>query len=674
MLIGLAIIQMSAAFAQWQKLEGPGYARISSLAKSGPTLFAAGETKGVFVSTDDGENWTATNAGLPASIDSYYALRANGANLFVGTNEGVFVSSDAAANWVSSNTGLPTGVEVYSIFSNNSVLYLGTSDGVYSSVDDGANWSSLSNGLPANVKVRAFTSLGITFFVGTDQGVYLSTDNGTNWVPVNNGLPTNNMILSMAASGTDVFAGTNAGVYRSSTSGTIWTEENTGITASQIFDLRVAGGTIYAGTNAGFFSSTNNGDSWTLRRDAQTPITNAEVNYSAMQPNGTALVVGGSDGISISNDGGSLWTDKNTGLAFVDVNGLATNGSDLFVAAGDGLYTSSDQGSSWERELRYLVSSVKARGSNICIGNNFRNIYATADGGSNWNLATGFGDNGQDVLAMTGSTVFARQNLGPQIIGNGYISTDNGQTFNPDSNPYLLFANNSGSGLFAFDDQVYEYDGTSWAEVSSDVGGEPVYSFAMSEIALLLGTEGGVLLSPINGNFWTKYSFGDPAAQITSLEMDGSNVYACNSNNKVYASTNDGTSWIEVTDNLSDVLIDDRPYGVPASQLVITDEEIYVAGESGIWSRPLDEITAVPTIAQSSQVSLFPNPTNGLVTVQAEGLQAVAVYNVLGELVLEADVIHANQQELNLSGMPRGIYTVSLQSEGQRVTQKIVLQ
>jgi hypothetical protein len=61
------------ASAQWVQTNGPNGADIRRVARSGPNLFA-GTYKGVFLSTDNGTNWTEVNSGVPVDILGDYPL------------------------------------------------------------------------------------------------------------------------------------------------------------------------------------------------------------------------------------------------------------------------------------------------------------------------------------------------------------------------------------------------------------------------------------------------------------------------------------------------------------------------------------------------------------------------------------------------------------------------
>ena len=70
------------------------------------------------------------------------------------------------------------------------------------------------------------------------------------------------------------------------------------------------------------------------------------------------------------------------------------------------------------------------------------------------------------------------------------------------------------------------------------------------------------------------------------------------------------------------------------------------------------------------EISIYPNPTNGLVNIQSSVPVDIVVYNVVGEIIL----IAKNATQIDLSSQPRGIYMVQLTSDQGTVTRKVTLQ
>ncbi len=88
---------------------------------------------------------------VPGQTNTVYATFAGLAN----ANGSVFVSTDDGQTWTAIGTGLPPG-PVYSLVTHPAypgILYAGTLTGVYSSIDGGQTWTTSSQG-PANIAVN----------------------------------------------------------------------------------------------------------------------------------------------------------------------------------------------------------------------------------------------------------------------------------------------------------------------------------------------------------------------------------------------------------------------------------------------------------------------------------------------------------------------------------------
>ena len=72
------------------------------------------------------------------------------------------------------------------------------------------------------------------------------------------------------------------------------------------------------------------------------------------------------------------------------------------------------------------------------------------------------------------------------------------------------------------------------------------------------------------------------------------------------------------------------------------------------------------------EVALFPNPTNNSVTVTAEGLQEVKVFNVTGQLLMSLSA-DTEEMTLNLSNHPSGVYYFRIATDQGALVRKVVL-
>ena len=71
-------------------------------------------------------------------------------------------------------------------------------------------------------------------------------------------------------------------------------------------------------------------------------------------------------------------------------------------------------------------------------------------------------------------------------------------------------------------------------------------------------------------------------------------------------------------------------------------------------------VTSVTDINEN--VALYPNPTNGMVTIEAAGMNHITVVSALGQVVYDAD-INADMTQLNLGQFKAGIYMVRINTE-----------
>ena len=73
-----------------------------------------------------------------------------------------------------------------------------------------------------------------------------------------------------------------------------------------------------------------------------------------------------------------------------------------------------------------------------------------------------------------------------------------------------------------------------------------------------------------------------------------------------------------------------------------------------------------------SKVNLFPNPTNGNVTIQAEGMSHITVVSVLGQIVYDVDV-NADEAILNMAQFNAGMYMVRINTENGVVVKRVTV-
>jgi hypothetical protein len=216
---------------------------VNALALSGTNVFAAvgggGIGAKVFLSTNNCTSWS--DAGMTGTLVS--GLATIGTNVFAGNNSrGVYLTTNNGASWTTVNTGL-TDLHILSLAASGTTLFAGTTGyGICLSTNNGTSWSA--TGLTSGNVYCIFFS-GTNIFAGTDAGVYLSANNGSTWTAVNNGLTNVGSVKAFALSGTNLFAGTNAGVFLSTNNGTSWTSVHAGLPIVNVLSLAVFNGYLW---------------------------------------------------------------------------------------------------------------------------------------------------------------------------------------------------------------------------------------------------------------------------------------------------------------------------------------------------------------------------------------------------------------------------------------------
>ncbi|HLS12020.1 MAG TPA: Omp28-related outer membrane protein [Flavobacteriaceae bacterium] len=134
---------------------------------------------------------------------------------------------------------------------------------------------------------------------------------------------------------------------------------------------------------------------------------------------------------------------------------------------------------------------------------------------------------------------------------------------------------------------------------------------------------------------------------------------------------------LELPDGCYEIIIEETgPYSSArfnliddGGKLLFQSGSSYGNGISGDFRT--NSLLNVDDFSQES-ITLYPNPTDGIVHIEnAEGFQ-VEVFNILGKVVLNKAHI-TNQETLNLSNLTAGVYYVKLQNENTTEVKKVVV-
>jgi photosystem II stability/assembly factor-like uncharacterized protein len=175
-----------------------GSINISELAvhpQDANTVYVSIPEAGLLKTSDGGQNWAAIGAGLPTiPILSLAIDPSNPQNLYagVGTSEsatgggGIYKSTDGGQTWQQTSAGMPAEALILAIAidpTNSKVIYAGdNASGVYSSLNGGETWQTLDEGLlHRKVTTLAISDDGTVLYAGIwGDGIYrLGTPNAS---------------------------------------------------------------------------------------------------------------------------------------------------------------------------------------------------------------------------------------------------------------------------------------------------------------------------------------------------------------------------------------------------------------------------------------------------------------------------------------------------------------
>jgi hypothetical protein len=87
------------------------------------------------------------------------------------------------------------------------------------------------------------------------------------------------------------------------------------------------------------------------------------------------------------------------------------------------------------------------------------------------------------------------------------------------------------------------------------------------------------------------------------------------------------------------------------------------------------EMLSVNEWAEELNFSIFPNPSNGKLSIQLPTLDEVYTMTILttsGEIVFTKNFSNQNYFEIDVSNQPKGLYYVNVTTKNSSVTQKFI--
>jgi photosystem II stability/assembly factor-like uncharacterized protein len=523
----------------WQSISAP--TGLTALVANGSVILGvSGLALGLYRTTDDGQSWELTpGIGLVDNFLEEFAV--SGATIFgarINSSPGhVYKSLDNGDNWIQLDLGTPdVPVEGLGILGAAFFVISAPDNPLYRSPDDGDTWVSVNPSGLAPGQGRIINRLfghGTTLFGGTPKGVFQSPDLGDNWQEANQGFVAT-QIEALASHDQRLFATvgyfpqtfvvsisdestTLDAVQFSSNGGDDWDSGHAGIPdGTNVKSLAVKGTSLFAGTaREGVFRSTDGGLSWTPARNGLPEPYGTYGEICGLVASGSSLLaatrprsVGGGHG-SVQTQGGGVhrstndgadWFPVNTGIPLLGVHNppnslqyypfpisLTVVDSVLFFATEEqGIFRSDDDGDSWAEVNAGLptsqgrfpkFSSFVGLGADIYASSwgfhagipGARGLFRSADGGLSWDQLGGLLADNRPVAALLGSG-------GDLVAALGCPGT---------SHYFPGCSNDPADGVYSSGD-----GGLTWARMGSSLDGIPITSLQLQGSSLFAGSSG----------------------------------------------------------------------------------------------------------------------------------------------------------------------------------------
>jgi len=679
---------------------------------------------GIYKTTDGGQSWT--NIGLSQQgIITRIIPDPKNPEIMYAASMGIPFQQTSTRGLYKSINGGNSWSQVLFINSNGLIVSSGISDaGIIDILMDPVNhqvlyaagWNRLRNNSQSIVS-------------GNAARIYKSLNGGATWTTLAGGLPTSNRSrigLCMSEQDHNVIFAVYVNssyeldaIYRTNNAGTTWAQ--------------IPVGTLPNGVLGGF--------GWYF----------GELRVNPWNDNEIWLL--GVDLYKTSN-GGNNWEMAGPGWYSYDFHAdkhdlVFTDSLSILCSTDGGLYKSTDGGDTWAdidnitNTQFYRVAVDWFNPGNYCGGSQDNGtVYGNSDFPESWTRLYG-GDGFQALYDYNNSNImyaesqngaiYYRVNNIWQYFGTGMNNLDRRSWDMPmimsKINPNIMYI-----GTY----RIYKNSGApyaSWSVISNDLTNGVNSTFhvvtAIDESSLntsyvYAGTSDGYVWRTLNGGTaWTNISAGLPLRYVTSVKASLyslNTVYVAHSGYKendfiphIHRSSNNGTSWTDISGNLPQLAINDILVLQGFADYVIfaaTDGGVYFTEDAGVnWDRvganmplvavydieydpynnciiagthgrsmmsvlvsDLVTITNIPENSVSKKPKTFPAITGDMLNIETGCRNGgrFMIADAEGRVIKEFDTDQENIS-IRVNDMPSGIYFVVFISSGAQQVSKFIV-
>ena len=591
------------------------------------TIYLGTAAGGFWISTDGGNTYnTTTDQFASCGVSDIAIDPTNTGNIYISTGDkdagdthstGVLKSTDGGQTWTQTGLVWQTSQQrrIYRLLidpQNPNTLMVASNAGIYRSVNAGNTWSLIIGGSYVDLEYRPNNS-AIVYAV-SNSGFLKSTNGGLSFSNVSIASSLSSTRLSLAVTPANdnfvyiMVGATNngfGGLYRSTNQGSSWT-----LMSSQPNVM----GWSSNGSDAG-------GQAW------------YDLAIDASPTNANEITVGGVNSWKSINGGASWslnthWYGGGAPYVHADLHCvLYTSGTICYLGTDGGIAQTTDGGNTWTtingnmniaqvykmglsaNNSNIIVTGHQDNGTNLSNGSSWSSIYGGdgADCFIDWN-------NNNTIIASYINGDFQRSNNG----GLSWTNIINGLTGSGAWIAPIVQHPQIQNTYYCGYQHVFKSTnkGSNWTQLGS-IGSQldeikispsnPNVIYATSTSGVWKTSNGGTTWSNVTGNI----SVG--SAQITDLAIDNLNpnqIYVTlssySSGNKVFASNNGGATWTNYSSGLPNIPINCIIYANNSPQALYVGTDVGVYYREASMSAWTPYFTGMPNIIVNDLEIYYP--------------------------------------------------------------------
>jgi len=599
---------------------------------------------------------------------------------FVLTQSGIYKTTDGFNTSVSKSANAAFLRSFY--FVNENIGFLGGNSGViYKTLNSGNSFSFVSLPEQSNINDIFFINENIGFVCAANGKVYKTTNQGANWTATSLSSTSINKILFINS--TDAFiVGNNGKLFKTNDQGTSWSSVPISATYN-LNDIKLHANQLYVvGGDNRIYKSSNLGQTWADQRLINTYPYFSLNSIGILNGN---MIVGGESNIYKSTDTTNwsflvpgVYPSELKSISFADDNQgvIVGSGSTGFYSV---IYRTTNGGYNWTNQAATFTLNafkgvqLKENGKGIIIGNGSYSL--TSNFGQTWSSFN-------TTNPATYPSAFWVKNNGDILLGTAspYVSPPNGIHFISPPSTASQFTDLGKIESIQFYNDMVGYAGGSQKLFKTTDGG--ITWNSIFEATGYLDYVNVINATKINisANSGKKYTSNNAGA--TWIETTNSNTpqfyfinenlgYYFDSNSDLYRTTDGGaTSQLVVpgTNYYNSNITDINAFKYFNNKIIAIGDysDIFIVDFSNL-SLATNENDIVNK--NDSKLLLYPNPTTSSIFFKTNvTLDKVQVYDTNGKIVS----FTKENNGINISQLPQGIYFVKFESNGKWLTQKII--